>query len=383
MNTALKDIEDTDLGRDVYCLLGIPVDATDMQSVLRRIEAAAEKLEPFLLSTPNINFLILSQTDQQFRESLILSDLCPADGTAIVWVARLSGVPIKERIAGSDLIDALRSNKSRQKSVKVFLFGGAEGVAKAACQVLNGQPGGLTCVGSLYPGFGSVDEMNTPEVMQAINASGAEFFVASLGAKKGQEWLLRNHHALRIPVRAHLGAALNFQAGTVSRAPPILRKIGFEWLWRIKEEPQLWRRYWNDGRELLRLVASRCLALAIWARFLSLKYNNQELIITISENLDDITINLRGPATARYVQRIVAAFKDATTTNKHVIVNLSDTCLIDARVLGLLIMLRKRLQRRGARPLFQGVSPRLETIFRLSGASYLLSDGVLTSARQE
>ena len=65
-----------------------------------------------------------------------------------------------------------------------------------------------------------------------------DFLAVSLGAKKGQAWLLRNHHRLQIPVRAHLGATINFQTGTVKRAPASIRQaLGFEWLWRIKEEP--------------------------------------------------------------------------------------------------------------------------------------------------
>jgi N-acetylglucosaminyldiphosphoundecaprenol N-acetyl-beta-D-mannosaminyltransferase len=368
------DLADNDLVRDVYCILGIPVDSIDMGSVLRKIRAAAGKSEPFLLSTPNLNFLILSQSDRQFRESLILSDLCPADGTAIVWVARLLRIPIRNRIAGADIFDLLRAKQGCKAPLKAFLFGGAEGVAATACEVLNSRRGGLACVGSLYPRFGSLDEMSKPEVIEAINSSGAEFLIASLGAKKGQEWLRRNHYALRVPVRAHLGAALNFQAGTVGRAPQLIRKMGLEWLWRIKEEPQLWRRYWNDGRQLLRLVISRVLVLTIWARYLSVKHGTEPFIVTLSQTTNTVTVNLRGPATARHVEDIATVLKEATMTNKQLIVNFLETCLIDARVLGLLIMLRKRLQARGENPLFKGLSSRLKAIFHLSGASYLLSE---------
>jgi Glycosyl transferase WecG/TagA/CpsF family len=90
-------------------------------------------------------------------------------------------------------------------------------------------------------------QMSRDQMIDKVNASEADFLAVSLGAKKGQLWLHRNHQRLAIPVRAHLGAAINFQAGTVKRAPPRLRAWGLEWLWRIKEEPQLWRRYGHDG----------------------------------------------------------------------------------------------------------------------------------------
>jgi len=75
---------------------------------------------------------------------------------------------------------------------------------------LNAEQGGLECVGTLSPGFGSIEEMSTDENIVIINCSGAQFLAVSLGAKKGQAWLLHNHAALEVPVRVHLGAVLNF-----------------------------------------------------------------------------------------------------------------------------------------------------------------------------
>ena len=88
-----------DLSREVYCILGVPVDAIGMQAVLRRIESAADRRTPFLISAPNLNSLVISRSDKDFRESLVLSDLCTADGMPILWIARLAGIPIKELFA--------------------------------------------------------------------------------------------------------------------------------------------------------------------------------------------------------------------------------------------------------------------------------------------
>src|SRR5262249_21744400 len=157
------------------------------------------------------------------------------------------------------------------------LFGGQEGAAASAGERLNAEGKGLTCVGSYYPGFGTVDEMSSDTAMKAINGSGAEVLLAALGAAKGQAWLLRNHARLDVPVRAHLGAAINVQAGTVNRAPKWLQTIGFEWLWRIKEEPHLWRRYAFDGFALLRLLFMRILPLAVLTRWGELRTRGQKV----------------------------------------------------------------------------------------------------------
>jgi N-acetylglucosaminyldiphosphoundecaprenol N-acetyl-beta-D-mannosaminyltransferase len=357
-----------DLSREVYCILGIPVDAIGMHTVLRRIALAAAGNVPFLISTPNLNFLVNSQSDSDFRESLILSDLCTADGMPIIWIAWLTGIPIKYRIAGSDIFDALKAEQSSAHPLRILFFGGAEGIAAAASRVLNGQPSGVFCVGSLYPGFCSVDEMSRDEIIDNINANAADFLVVSLGAQKGQLWLQRNHHRLGIPVRAHLGASINFQAGTVRRAPPIMRKLGLEWLWRIKEEPHLWRRYWNDGRVLLRLLFTHALPFAFWAWWLRLKYERRgdDLTITQADGHESVTVSLSGPANARHVDKAIPTFRKAIATKKRITLDFSNTRSIDARFLGLLLMLKKKLKSTGATITIVGLSPGLERIFRLN-----------------
>jgi N-acetylglucosaminyldiphosphoundecaprenol N-acetyl-beta-D-mannosaminyltransferase len=374
-------IED-DLSRDVYCILGMPVDAIGMQSCLRRIEAAAASRMPFLVSTPNLNFLVNSHLDPDFRESLILSDLCPPDGMPIVWIAWLLGVPIKNRTAGSDIFEALKLAHNAAKPLKVFLFGDTEAAGMAASQALNAQPSGLYCVGSLYPGFGSVDELSRDDIIDKINSSGADFLVAALGSKKGQLWLQRNHHRLLVPVRSHLGAVIKFQAAMVRRAPAIMRKFGLEWLWRIKEEPYLWRRYWIDGSVLLRLLLTNVLPLAVLLWWLQVKYGHHrnDLVITQVDANESVTVSLSGPATARHVDKLIPVIRAALAAKKQIIIDFSNTCAIDTRFLGLLIMLRKILKGIGAKPIFIGLSPGLKSIFRLNCVEFLLVDNLTIGA---
>jgi len=59
-----------DLSREVYCILGVPVEAIGMNAVLRRIGSASTAGTPFLISTPNPNSLVISQLDREFREAL-------------------------------------------------------------------------------------------------------------------------------------------------------------------------------------------------------------------------------------------------------------------------------------------------------------------------
>lgn len=365
----------SNLARPVYCILGIPIDAVDLKTVAQRIETAAIARENLLVSTPNLNFIVSSLSDPDFRESLLDSDLCPPDGTPIIWIARLLGLPINERAAGADLFDRLKFRGPGTPRLTVFLFGGAKGVAAAAAGKLNAPQSSLTCVGTMDPGFGDIGEMSKDHMIDAINSSGADFLVVALGAKKGQSWLRRNHHRLTIPIRSHLGAAINFQAGTVKRAPAIIRAWGFEWLWRIKEERHLWRRYRDDGLVLLRLLLTRVLPLAVISRWQLLWAKSHDLLVRMSLSDRSTMISLYGAATEKNVPKARSWFEEAATKGKDLIVDLSGTELIDARFLGLLLVLRKELGGRGAKLIFAAVPRAIERVFRLNELGFLLSVG--------
>jgi N-acetylglucosaminyldiphosphoundecaprenol N-acetyl-beta-D-mannosaminyltransferase len=254
-----------DLGRELHCLLGLVFDAITLDEAVRRVRRCAREATRCFVSTPNVNFAIAAQRDAAFRDSVLHSDLSLADGMPIVWLARWLGVPVTERVAGSDLFERLVTEPGQP--LGVYFFGGAPGVAAAAGERLNARAGGLRCVGHESPGFGSVEEMSSAAQIERINASGADFVVVALGAKKGQAWIERNRARLSAPLISHLGAVVNFAGGTVLRAPRWAQRTGLEWLWRIKEEPALWQRYLRDGIALAGIVATRVLPRAARARW--------------------------------------------------------------------------------------------------------------------
>ena len=362
-----------DLSRNVYGLLGIPVDALDFPALLRSMDLATNAGSPFLISTPNVNFLVKSQVNGTLRESMLLSDLCLADGMPLIWIAKLLRIPIHERIAGSDLFGRLKRANATGRRLRVFLLGGAEGVAAAVGARLNAEQGGLECVGVLNPGFGTIEETSSPKIIDEINASNADLIAVFFGAEKAQAWLLHNHWRLRPPVRAQFGATINFEAGTVRRAPPMLRSTGFEWLWRIKEEPYLWRRYWNDGKALLAMLVTSVLPLMLSERRLQ---DLNELSIVKREDHSAVTISLSGTAVAAHVDGAIEQLRDALDSGKRVVVDVSNTQYIDARFFGLFLMVRKQLASRGQKLLFTGASTGLRRIFRLNRFEFLLSQEV-------
>ncbi len=250
-----------DLGRDAYALFGLVFDAITMDGAVRHLWHCARTGRRCFLSTPNLNFAMGALSDAQFRGSVNRSDLSVADGMPVVWVAKWLGLPIRERVAGSDLFERLRRGRlgEDEKPMGVYFFGSMDGVAERASQVLNAEQGPVRCVGFESPGFASVEAMSSEPTLQRINASGAQFVMVAVGAKKGQVWIERNLARLNAPIVSYFGAVINFVAGEVARSPRLLRRLGLEWLWRIVQEPSLWRRYAGDGWSLAKILALRML----------------------------------------------------------------------------------------------------------------------------
>src|SRR4029078_3136853 len=95
--------DSAELTREVYGILGIAIDPVDMIIVTNKIKLAVAKGKLLFIATANLNFIVMSQSDAEFRESLLKSDVCTADGMPVVWLARLLGIPVRTRRAGSAL----------------------------------------------------------------------------------------------------------------------------------------------------------------------------------------------------------------------------------------------------------------------------------------
>ncbi len=359
-----------DFSRQAHCLLGLPIDATDTAGALAQIRMAAAARQRCFVSTPNLNFLVASQTDAAFRDSVIGSDLSVADGMPLVWLGRLLGIPLPERVAGSTLFEALHADTAHP--LDVYFFGGPEGVAAEAGRRLNKEGKGLRCVGYRYPGFGSLDEMSSDEVIAEINASGADFLVVALGARKGQAWIVRNLPRLTVPVVSHLGAVVNFVAGSVSRAPRWMQHGGLEWLWRIKEEPGLWRRYWADGIALLNLCYTCVLPHALHLR-------RQARRVPPPGGLEQreeggmAVLRLTGAWHAGNLASLRVAFAEVADVPAPVRVDLAGVEDVDSAFVALLLLLHGRRARGGLPFAVVGARGDVARVFRWCRADFVLT----------
>lgn len=365
----------TDFQRQVVCILGLPFDVISTEQAVDKLSNAAHHYQRCFLSTPNLNFVVASLAGGAFRDSVIRSDLSVADGMPLVWIAKLLGLPVTERVAGSTLFERLRTRTDGAEKLRVYFFGGPDGVAATAAEKLNASASGLVCTGYESPGFGSIEQMSTPAIINRINASQADFVVVALGAKKGQAWIEHNLAALDAPLISHLGAVVNFVAGTVVRAPRWIQRIGGEWLWRIWEEPSLWRRYLHDGFTLIRLMTRHVLPCALMLRLR--KPELDALLaarIEMQQHTSHISIHASGAWDERNLTAMRTIFAEATTMPFDIRIDFSGVTHIDSACIGLLLLLYGHQTKVQRDFVLHGVRPDVLRVLRWCCADYLVSE---------
>jgi N-acetylglucosaminyldiphosphoundecaprenol N-acetyl-beta-D-mannosaminyltransferase len=241
------------------------------RDVLARLVAARAGSQ---IVTVNVDFLAVSRRHDKFQSIINSADLTVMDGKPLVWVARYLGIKDCERITGPDMIEAA-AELSVRDGVRIFLLGGSDEAAQGTRKVLEAKFPGVKICGvfapppASYPFPAELDE----EICQRIAAAQPDVVFVGFGAPKQELWIHDHVKDLNIPVAVGIGGSFNFFAGSVSRAPEFLQRIGLEWSYRLWKEPsRLWRRYvLQDVPFVLRVLAIEALSRLRVARNPALK----------------------------------------------------------------------------------------------------------------
>jgi N-acetylglucosaminyldiphosphoundecaprenol N-acetyl-beta-D-mannosaminyltransferase len=189
----------------------------------------------------NAHAAVLCRRDAQFRGVTNGSFLSLADGKSVYWLGRLKGATDLGHVPGPDfLISVLERFPQRRH----FFYGSAPSVLESLVRSLRKQIPDLNICGSLSPPFRPLTQNEVREGHEQIRQANPDFIWVGLGAPKQELWMAESWQSLQPAILLGVGAAFDFHAGRVRRAPAALRLIGFEWLYRLLQEPQrLWKRY--------------------------------------------------------------------------------------------------------------------------------------------
>lgn len=193
---------------------------------------------------PNLDVLRQYSRSPEVRELLEGATLAVADGMPLVWASALAGCPLPARVAGSTLIYDL-SEEAGRRQASVFFLGGAPGTAAGAAEVLAERCPGMRIAGTYCPPFGFEDDPALlEEICDTVRSAGADLVFVALGFPKQERLVTRLRTVAPNSFFVCVGISFSFVTGEVARAPEWIQQTGFEWLYRLSQEPgRLWRRY--------------------------------------------------------------------------------------------------------------------------------------------
>jgi N-acetylglucosaminyldiphosphoundecaprenol N-acetyl-beta-D-mannosaminyltransferase len=322
-------------------IMGIPFDNVTLTDAIERIDAMIASRRPHYLVTANVDFLVQARADEELRRILVGADLVLCDGTPLVWMSRLLGNPLPERVAGADLVPQLIEHAAEKKHRLFFLGATPEANARAVARVQERHPG-VIIAGHYSPPFKPLAEMDHAEISRRVRAAKPDILFVAFGCPKAEKWMAAHRHLLGVPVMIGVGATIDFLAGRMKRAPLWMQRGGLEWIYRLCQEPRrLGWRYLNDLWQFGRAIIGQWWLTVPALKGLLLK--RRHCVVTSAPSWQRVLLPER--LDADVVRHGEGIWRNAL--NRHCFLDLAGVRFIDSTGVGLLLRLQKQFYRAG------------------------------------
>lgn len=233
-------------------LMGCRIDNLTMEETLQRIEQFIALQQPHQHVVVNVDKLVKAQRDPVLRQIINECDLINADGMPVVWASRMLGLPLKERVAGVDLFDALMA-RAAARGWRLFLLGAQESVVRKVRNVYEQRFPNLTIAGHRNGYWTPAEE---EQVAAQIRAAKADILFVAISSPKKEQFLKRHLAEMNVPFAMGVGGTFDVAAGLVKRAPGWMQRSGLEWFYRFLQEPRrMFRRYFVDDMAFIGMFA--------------------------------------------------------------------------------------------------------------------------------
>lgn len=216
-------------------ILDIPISLVDLSKSLSIIKDSINNNKKLHIITVNAEIIMLSRTDEEFKNILINSDMNVPDGSGVVWALRRKNVKIN-KLAGIELVENCIKHLNNSK---IFLFGAQEDTISKAFENLNNKYKNNNLVGYRNGFFTENDE---DEIINQINSLNTDILFIGLGVPKQEKWIRKNIDKINAKVFVGVGGSFDVFSGKIKRAPKIMISLHLEWLYRLYKEPWRWRR---------------------------------------------------------------------------------------------------------------------------------------------
>lgn len=228
--------------REIAFVLGAPIDVITWDVALSQLSTWAMHHESRYVCICNVHSVVTSSKDEEFCRVVDEADMSTPDGAPVAWMLRRLGYVEQQRINGPDLMWRY-CERAQIRNESLFFYGSTVGtLEKLKVKLLDAFPH-LKIAGTISPPFRTLTAEEDDVVVEQINSSGAGVVWVSLGCPKQELWMA-THRGRINAVMIGVGAAFDYHAGTIKRAPLWVQGCGLEWFYRLVSEPRrLWKRY--------------------------------------------------------------------------------------------------------------------------------------------
>ncbi len=223
-----------------------------MKETLALVSNAISKKKQLHHVVVNAGKIVALQKDAALHKSVNESDIINADGQAVVWAAKILGKPLKERVAGIDLMENLVA-LAHQQDHKIFLLGAKEEVVQKVSEIYREKYNTNIIAGYRNGYFTREDE---PKIAQQIASSGAGMLFVAITSPIKENFLYNHRELLKdVPFVMGVGGSFDVVSGLTKRAPVWMQNAGLEWFYRFLQEPKrMWKRYLIGNSTFIWLV---------------------------------------------------------------------------------------------------------------------------------
>ena len=209
-----------------------------------------------VVATINAHSTCQAVDDRVFADALKKADLLIPDGISIVLASRALGQDIPERVSGFDFFDAVSELANQRGNISYFFMGSSEAVLKRIQERLKNDYPNIVLAGTYSPPFKPVfTQEDNRDICDRINAAKPDVLWVGMTAPKQEKWIEENRNNIHVGFAAAIGAVFDFYAGSKTRAPAWMQRVGLEWLHRLLSEPKrVWRRYIINNPRFIYLV---------------------------------------------------------------------------------------------------------------------------------
>lgn len=318
-------------------VLGLPLDSLTATGAVEAIDQLIGSGRTHQIATANLDFWLNSLSDRHLHRIIAGCSLVLPDGMPLVWVSKLLGCPLAERVTGVDLVPRL-AELSARKGHGIFLLGGKDNVAERAAKLLEQKFPGVRIVGTYAPSEEEMAQIDHSEILMRIHKAKPEILLVALGNPKQEKWIWMHRKRLGVPVAMGVGGSFEMLVGDMRRAPRWIQKCGLEWAMRFVQEPaRLGPRYLRDFTAL-----GRKLPATLVAAWMQRPFRGESHIATVTTPMA-MHVYVHGKLSSQVAPELLDAASASVASGLVMVVHLQSVKQITAAGMGVLMDMRRQV----------------------------------------